>query len=87
VADGQFPAVVDNLEVNEVNDGLIIYDSATDRVHHLNSTAAIVFTMCDGQTSAESIARVLSEGFGLEESPIAHVTACLDRLSAQGLLQ
>ena len=42
------PLAVDGLDVNQVKDGLIVYDPARDRVHYLNNTAAAIFTLCDG---------------------------------------
>jgi len=41
------PSVIDGLDVNEVKDGLIVYDPSRDRVHYLNATAGVVFTLCD----------------------------------------
>jgi len=87
VSNGALPVVVDNLEVNEVHDGLVIYDPAADRVHHLNSTASIVFSMCDGNNSAEAIATFMSKVFELEEPPLGRVEECLGSLSKQGLLK
>ena len=40
------PSVVEGLAVEEGRDGLAVFDPATDRVHYLNATAAIVFTLC-----------------------------------------
>jgi hypothetical protein len=66
------PSVVEGLEVNEVNDGLTVFDSATDRVHYLNATAAIVFTLCDGTHSASEIASFVAEGRGSDSRPRLH---------------
>ena len=38
----------EGLDVNEVPDGYVIYQTEADRVHYLNKTAAIVFELCDG---------------------------------------
>src|SRR4051812_18637078 len=32
-----------NLEVNEADDGLVVYDPAAGMVHHLNASAAVIF--------------------------------------------
>lgn len=40
---------------------LIVYDRESDRVHCLNSTAAFVWTHCDGRTSVATIAQLLED--------------------------
>jgi hypothetical protein len=34
------------LEVHETDDGLVVFNPATDRVHHLNYTAGVLFEFC-----------------------------------------
>lgn len=51
------------LITKEVDDELIVYDREGDRVHCLNSTAAFVWTHCDGQTSVAVIARLMEDQF------------------------
>jgi len=80
-------AQVDGLEVNETNDGVIVYDSRTDRVHYLNSTAALVFTMCDGEEDAASIAEFMASAFELDEPPLVNVEECLRALVAEDLVR
>ena len=62
------PRAVADLDVNEADDGLVIYDPGRDRVHHLNPTAALVFLLCDGQHSPAQMAEELSEVFALGRS-------------------
>lgn len=47
------------LIVKEVAGELIVYDRESDRVHCLNSTAAFVWTHCDGRTSVATMAQLL----------------------------
>jgi hypothetical protein len=81
------PSAVEGLEVNEVSDGLTVFDPATGRVHYLNATAAIVFTLCDGTCSAPEIARFVAESFELDEHPIREVEECLSMLASERLLR
>jgi hypothetical protein len=81
------PSVIDGLDVNEVKDGLIVYESESDRVHYLNATASIVFTLCDGSHSAAEMAEVISVAFGLDRPPTGDVDECLETLAKEGLLQ
>jgi len=81
------PSVVDGLEVEEVRDGLTVFDPATDRVHYLNPTAAIVFTLCDGTRSASEIASFVAESFELDEPPGGEIEDCLSMLRSERLLR
>jgi len=80
------PRVVEGLEVNEVRDGLIVYDATADRVHYLNATASVVFTLCDGEHDANRIASELGSLFGVEP-PTAEVDDCLATFAREGLLR
>jgi hypothetical protein len=81
------PEVEPGLEVNEVRDGLTVFDSAADRIHYLNQTAAIVFTLCDGRHSMSDIAAFLAEAFQLDELPVDEVRECVSQLVRLGLIQ
>jgi hypothetical protein len=81
------PSVIDGLDVNEVKDGLIVYDPERDRVHYLNATAGVVFTMCDGEHSGSQIAEVVSAAFELDGPPRAEVDRCLAAFANEGLLR
>jgi hypothetical protein len=81
------PSKVDGLDVNEVKDGLIVYESERDRVHYLNATASIVFELCDGTADSSGIADLIAKAYGLDEVPVADVEACLVQLREEGLLR
>lgn len=82
----QLPTIAQGLDVNETDDGLIIYQESTDRVHHLNPTAAVVFELCDGTRSEDVIARLVAETFGLGDVPATETKACLEDLAREGLI-
>jgi hypothetical protein len=82
----QLPTIAEGLDVNETDDGLVIYQESTDRVHHLNPTAAVVFELCDGTRSADDIARLVAETFGLGDVPEVETKACLEDLSREKLI-
>jgi hypothetical protein len=81
------PEVVDGLDVNEVKDGLVVYDPSRDRVHYLNATASVVFTLCDGGHDRAAMGAVLAEAFGLDEAPLTDVDEALTQLADEGLLR
>ena len=77
----------DDLEVNEVPDGYIVYQTARDRVHYLNKTAAIIFEFCDGKRDATDIVARVAAAFDLAEDGRGEVVACLKSLIDEGLVQ
>ena len=81
------PRTAQGLEFNEVEDGLIVYQESTERVHHLNPTAAIVFQLCDGSRDATEIASVVAELFGLEHPPADVVESCIARFVQERLVR
>jgi hypothetical protein len=81
------PLAVDGLDVNEVKDGLIVYDPARDRVHYLNNTAAAIFTFCDGAMPVTAIADTVANLFGSDGPSREEVQACLAQLTEEGVLR
>jgi hypothetical protein len=80
------PTIAADLDVNESEDGLIIYVPTTDRVHYLNATASVVLELCDGSRTAEEIAEGVRQLFELELSPVVETKECLARLLREGLV-
>lgn len=81
------PAVIDGLEVHEVEDGLVVYDGEHDRVHYLNATASVVFTFCDGTHSVTDITELVRAAWELEDPPTESVAECVDRLRSEGVVR
>jgi Coenzyme PQQ synthesis protein D (PqqD) len=74
------------LEVHETDDGLIVFNPATDRVHHLNYTAGVLFELCHDARDAAELAGMMAELYALEEAPGEMVETGLRQLVAEGLL-
>jgi hypothetical protein len=77
----QNPRRLESLELNEAEDGLVVYDPAGDMVHHLNPSAAVIFDLCDGTRDTDSIARVLGEAYDLHTPPLEEAIAGLRELA------
>lgn len=73
------------LITKEVAGELIVYDRKSDRVHCLNSTAAFVWSQCDGRTSVARMARLLEDEI---KAPVEHevVLYALEQLYKSDLL-
>ena len=72
------------LEVTHVPDGFVIYDEAHEKVHHLNPTAAVIFTVCDGKRTVDDIRSVLRDAYAIETVP--DLTPFFDDLEQAGLV-
>jgi hypothetical protein len=81
------PVARPGLDVNEVADGLVIYDAEQERVHYLNVTAGVVFSLCTGASTAEQIADELGATFGLGRRAEPETSECLGQLRAEGLIR
>jgi hypothetical protein len=75
-----------DLDINEVPDGLIIYDGVTDQVHYLNHTAAVIFCFCTGDHTEDDIAEEVRACFALDELPVSDTADCLSTFREQGLV-
>jgi hypothetical protein len=75
-----------DLIIEELPDEVLVYDLTTDKAHCLNQTAALIWKHCDGQKSADDIARSVA---GQLKTPISKevVKLGLEELSAYGLLK
>ncbi len=81
-----FPKLADNIEINQVEDGYVIYQPELDRVHYLNKTAVLILEACTGKNAVEAIERVVQEAYSLSEAPKKEVEDCLANLSKEGLI-
>jgi hypothetical protein len=81
------PRKSDELEVDEVEDGFVIYQADRERVHYLNPTANLILELCDGTLTAAQIVELIAETFQLAEPPYQEVNEALAMLEAEGLTQ
>ena len=80
------PVRVDGLEAHDVDDGVIVYQLVTNRVHYLNPSAAVVFELCTGEHSVSEIAALVGEAWELSEAPDEEVAAVLAQLREEGVI-
>jgi hypothetical protein len=81
------PSRADGVDVHEVEDGLVVYQAATDRVHYLNPSASIIFEFCNGERTGDQIAELVRAAWGLRAPPHNEVTECLERFRAEGVVR
>jgi len=81
------PRAVEELEVTEVEDGLVIYDPGRDRVHYLDPVASVVFTLCDGARNRQHIIEATTGLFKSGDVSTPDVEACIEQLEDERILQ
>ena len=64
------PKVRDGLEVVELDGEAVVYDEDSGNLHHLNQTATLVFSLCDGTATVPELAADLSQAFGMPADQI-----------------
>jgi Trypsin-co-occurring domain 2/Coenzyme PQQ synthesis protein D (PqqD) len=80
------PARAGGLEVQEVADGLMVYQAEPECVHQLNNTAAIVFELCDGNNTVPEISEQLAAAFGPNGVPAGAAASCIADLWSKGVI-
>ncbi len=81
------PELADGLDVHEVEDGLVVYDLGTDRVHYLNPTASVVLSFCNGARTESDLAALVEDAWSLDAPPTDEVRTCVDQLRSEGVLR
>ncbi len=76
----------EGLEVNRMPDGYVVYQAERDKVHYLNPSAAMIFELCGETTTFAAITEYLQETYALSAPPASEVRACLEELTAEGII-
>lgn len=77
---------ISGLEVHETDDGLIVFNPATDKVHHLNPTAGVLWELCSDSKTAIQLTQGMAELFSLDVLPSEAVETGLKQLVSEGVL-
>ncbi len=78
---------VDGLEVHEADDGLIIFNSSTDRVHHLNQTAGVLFELCLQAQTLADLLESMQQLYQLQRTPLDEIQQTVTKLVDEGVLE
>jgi hypothetical protein len=74
------------LEISEAEDGLVVLNVAARRVHHLNSTASLLFELCTGDNTIESINQTMVQLSGALRLPEFNTNETLQMFFREGLI-
>jgi len=80
------PRQAEQLDITEVDDGLVVFEPTSRRVHHLNVTATLVFELCTGDNSVDDIIEFVQTAFRLDEPPADEVQGLVESLRKESLL-
>ena len=84
----QTPSLRRDLQYRELEDGGVVYDTAAERIHTLNVTAAYIWNCCDGARSVSEIAAELSREVSVSpEQALKDVSEALTYFQREGLLR
>jgi Coenzyme PQQ synthesis protein D (PqqD) len=82
------PKTRDSLTVVFLDGEAVIYDEPHDGLHHLNATAALIFSFCDGSATMRQISAELAGSFGVPETEVEpQVRSVVRRFRRAGLLE
>ena len=77
----------EGLIIEDLPTEVLVYDSARDKAHCLNQTAALVWKYCDGKTTVSKMARQLEHDLNSKKVDEKIVWFALDQLSKDHLLE
>lgn len=81
------PRRASHIAERRINGDLVLYDPARARVHLLNATAALAWSLCDGTRDRTAIVAALAERLSASRVVIAtDVAELIRRLANDGLL-
>jgi PqqD family protein of HPr-rel-A system len=82
------PRAREDLATVELDGEVVIYDEASGDLHHLNPTATLVFSMCDGNATIAELAADIGEVFGMSTDDVERqIRSLLRQLRRQRLIE
>ena len=83
----QRPVARDDLTVIELDGEAVVYDERTGNLHHLNQTATLIFSLCDGTGTARELSVDIARASNLRVEQIEpQVRSLLRTLKKEGLV-
>ncbi len=83
---GEFLRQAADLQIHAVEDGYVGRNVATNAVHHLNGTAALLLELCTGQMTADEVVAHVQKTFALAMRQLRGVRQAVDMLVDAGLV-
>jgi hypothetical protein len=80
------PKPINGIEVEVVEGEVLLYHPQTTRAIYLNSSAAVIWGLCDGTRSVREMIRVISDSYPETNDLVDHVIVTLNQLQENGAL-
>ena len=81
------PKVREDLVVVDIDGEAVVYDPAEVVLHHLNTTAAVVFKLCDGSGTTRELSEDIAEVLGMSVNTVLRqVQHVVSQFKQAGLL-
>ncbi len=80
------PKRAPDLEIHTVTDGYIVHQKEKDRVHYLNTTAALILELCNGEVTESELGSLLKEVYELPDGPAQEIRNILNRFYDEDLV-
>ena len=82
------PVVREDLQYRELDDGGVVYDTTSERIHTLNLTAAFIWNCCDGSHTLSQIASELCQPANVTlQKSLEDVREAITHFQKEGLLR
>ncbi len=82
------PNTVSGFELEEIDGELLLYSPELNRSIHMNSTASIIWRLCDGRMTVAELIELLASAFPESEDAIEQdVSDTIDLLVQHGAVQ
>jgi PqqD family protein of HPr-rel-A system len=82
------PKTREDLAVVELDGEAVIYDEESSNLHHLNSTATLIFDLCDGTATIKEFAAEIADAYGQPREEVERqVRAVIRQFRTAGLLE
>lgn len=82
------PKIRDDLAVVELDGEAVIYDEQSEDLHHLNPTATIILSLCDGRATVKDLAAEISQTFSVPGDEVElQIRQLLREFRKAGLLE
>lgn len=87
VTENRLPKSADEIEINSIEGGFMVYQAEKNRVHYLNHTAVLILELCSGRNSIAKIAEAVQKIYALPEAPTEEVREMINRMADEALLK
>lgn len=76
------------LTVAELDGEAVVFDPVPTKLHYLNHSAALIFGLCDGQTTIAQMAEAIGEAYEMDPAELeGQIRPLLKELQERGLVE